>query len=48
MMKCKVGKISHFSRKQHIKPLKSRKIEKEYEETDYTAWKLSAAAGKTI
>jgi len=33
------------NRKQHIKPLKSRKIEKEYEETDYTAWKLSAAAG---
>jgi len=31
--------------KKPIKPLKSRKIVKEEEYNDYTAWRLSAAAG---
>ena len=37
--------IISFRDKKQIKPLKSRKIVKEEEYNDYTAWRLSAAAG---
>ena len=36
---------NNTSDKKSIKPMKSHRIKKEEEETDYTAWKLSAAAG---